>query len=308
MKQRLLFFGNERLATGVTTDTPVLQALIAADYDIAAVVVAQKDGGKSRKGRQLEIAEVAEAHGIPVIAPLKLSEAIDELKAYQAEAAVLVAYGKIVPQSVIDLFPRGIINIHPSLLPKHRGPTPLESVILNDDKETGVSLMRLASDMDAGPVYAQETVLLRGDETKQSLADQLVAIGKDMLVTNLPAILDGSLEPTEQAGEPTYDKKIERDAGILTNLDFDESATSLAIKVRAYAGWPRVKATIGTSEAIIAAAHAGDAKGIPGTLYLSGSEIGFYTADGVLIIDTIIPSGRKEMSARDFLLGYKPGA
>lgn len=305
MSSRILFFGNERIATGVNTEVPTLQALIQAGYEVAAVVVAQNDPGKSRKARQLEIATVAESHNIPVISPSKLSESVSDLASFKAEAAVLVAFGKIVPQTVINIFPRGIINIHPSLLPKHRGPTPIESVILNGDKETGVSLMQLSAEMDAGPVFAQETILLNGRETKQQLADQLLGIGKDMLMNYLPQILDGNLTPIRQKeSDATYDNRIGKEEGV---LDFvGKNAEQLEREVRAFAGWPRSRAKIGTTEAVITQAHAADTSGTPGTPLLDGTTLGIYAAEGALIIDSLIPAGKKEMPTQAFLAGYKP--
>ena len=304
MKPRLVFFGNERLGTGLTTTAPTLQALVAAGYDIGAVVVAQKETGSSRKLRPLEIVQVAESHGIPVLAPQKLSEAKIDLQKVGAQAAVLVAYGKIVPQSIIDIFPAGIINIHPSLLPKHRGPTPIESVILQGEKETGVSLMQLAAEMDAGPVYAQETVLLKGNETKQLLAEQLLNLGKDMLLQYLPGILDGSLTPQAQDDkQATYDELIKKSA---SELAFTKPAAELEREVRAYAAWPRSRAKVGTTEVIITAAHIIDGQGVPGTLWINGPEFGLHSADGILVIDRLIPTGKKDMSAAEFLAGYKP--
>jgi len=303
MKETLLFFGNERIATGITSPVLVLQALLAAGYPVAAVIVAQTSVSKSRKERSLEIEAVAEAHDIPVIAPANLKDAKNELARFGAVAGVLVAYGKIVPQDIIDVFPRGIINIHPSLLPKHRGPTPIESALLQGDKETGVSLMRLAAKMDAGPVYAQETVLLRGDETKQMLADQLAHLGANMLIQYLPDILQGALKPAEQNDlHATYDKKIEKSAG---ELDFQKPAGELEREVRAYAGWPRSRATIATRDVIITKAHVAPGSGVPGTLrFDQPGELGVQTKDGVLMIDKLIPSGKKEMTAQAFLAGY----
>lgn len=305
MSSRILFFGNERIATGVNTEVPTLQALIQAGYEVAAVVVAQNDPGKSRKARQLEIAAIAESHNIPVISPSKLSESVSDLASFKAEAAVLVAFGKIVPQTVIDIFPRGIINIHPSLLPKHRGPTPIESVILNGEGETGVSLMQLSAEMDAGPVFAQETILLNGRETKQQLADQLLGIGKDMLMNYLPQIIDGSLPPiTQKESNATYDNRIGKVDGV---LDFvGKNAEQLEREVRAFAGWPRSRAKIGTTEVVITQAHAADTNGTPGTPLLDGTTLGIYASQGALVIDSLIPSGKKEMPTQAFLAGYKP--
>lgn len=303
MGEPILFFGNERLATGVSSPVLVLQSLLKAGYNIPAVVVAQGTASKSRKERALEVVAVAEANGIPVIAPVKLTEAKDELKKYGAAAGVLVAYGKIVPQEIIDIFPRGIINIHPSLLPKHRGPTPIESALLQNDKETGVSLMQLASKMDAGPVYARETVLLRGNEEKQMLTDQLLQLGANMLVQYLPDILNGKLHPQEQRDvQATYDQKISKSAG---ELDFQKPAAELEREVRAYAGWPRSRATIATRDVIITKAHVAPGSGMPGTLWFDQpGQLGLYTEDGVLVIDSLVPSGKKEMTATEFLRGY----
>jgi len=303
MSKRLLFFGNERLATGTTSPALALQALLAAGYDIPAVIVAQEDQTQSRKSRPLEVAAVADAHGIQVLSPVKLSEAKDQLKSFDATAAVLVAYGKIVPQEVIDIFPKGIINIHPSLLPKHRGPTPLESVILGGEKETGVSLMQLAAKMDAGPVYAQETVLLRGDEIKQQLADQLLALGANMLIQYLPDILSGRLAPAAQDDmHATYDKKIEKSAG---EIDWNKPAAVLEREVRAYAGWPRSRTVLAKRDVVITHAHTEVGDGAIGTLWLEPGQLGVHTSEGVLVIDTLIPSGKKEMTAQAFLAGYQ---
>lgn len=288
--RRLVFFGNERLSSGLGTTLPVITGLVQAGYDIAAIVVAQKPPAKSRKSQTLEIVEFAHQRGIPLLAPFKLADAADDLAALGAHAAVLVAYGKIVPSNVIELFPGGIINLHPSLLPRHRGPTPLESVILAGEHETGVSLMQLTPKMDAGPVYAQETVLLKGDETKQQLAMQLGALGRDMLLDYLPQILDGRLQPTPQNdSEATYDQLLSKD---LARLDFNKPAEQLEREIRAYAGWPRSRTLIGGREVIITSAHVGDAEGTPGVLWALGGQIGFYTSKGSLVLDTGIPSNQ----------------
>jgi len=298
----LVFFGNERLATGVTTTVPVLRSLVAAGYHVAAVVVSQSDPAQSRKARTLEIATVAQQLGIPLLSPATLTDIKEQLVATGAVAGVLVAYGKLVPLEIIELFPRGIINIHPSLLPKRRGSTPIENVILYGEKETGVSLMQLAEAMDAGPIYAQEVVPLEGTETKQQLADQLLGVGKDLLIKYLPSILDGSLpgKPQEKV-EATYDKQIKKEVG---ELDITKPAAQLEREVRAYAGWPRSRVKLGTTEVIVTKAHVLEQNGTPGTLWLEGKHLGVYCAEGTLAIDALIPPGRKEMTAEAFLAGY----
>lgn len=299
---RLVFFGNERIATGVKTSVPVLQGLVASGYQVAAVVVSQTDPAQSRKARTLEIQAVAEQLGIPVLAPTKLDDIKDQLESMQASAGVLVAYGKLVPPDIINIFPRGIINIHPSLLPERRGSTPIENVILYNEKQTGVSLMQLTEEMDAGPIYAQEIVPIDGTESKQELADQLLNTGKDLLLKYLPGILDGSLQGNPQAKlEATYDKQIKKEAG---EIDTKRPAKELAREVRAYAGWPRSRVKLGTTEVIVTKAHAADQNGTPGTLWLQSKELGIHCGEGTLMIDALIPPGKKEMSAAAFLAGY----
>lgn len=303
MNERLVFFGNERLATGVTTTAPVLRALAGAGYRIANVVVSQSDPAQSRKARPLEVKEVAEKLGIPVSAPAKAADIKGQLEELGAEAAILVAYGKLVPKEIIDIFPRGIINIHPSLLPRRRGSTPIENTILYDERETGLSLMKLTEKMDAGPIYAQQKFQVPDHAIKQELADSLLELGKDMLIEHLPSILNGSLDPEDQDDlDATYDKHIDKS---ISELDTDKSATDLEREVRAYAGWPRSRVMLGTTEVIVTSAHvAKGVNGLRGTLWLQDDQLGIHCSEDTLVIDTLIPSGKKEMSAKAFLAGY----
>lgn len=303
MLNKILFFGNERLATGLATEAPTLRALVAEGYEITGVVVAQNQIGKSRQTRELEIVQVANEYKIPVLAPANLNQIGNDLAAINAEAAVLVAYGKIIPQSVIDTFPMGVINIHPSLLPKHRGPTPIESVILDNDSKTGVSLMKLTNKMDAGPIYAQESIDLKGNETKQALADNLQQIGAEMLIKHLPGILDGSLKPAEQDHNlASYDQLINKNDGL---LDFHKTGQRLAREVRAYSGWPRSRTTINKTDVVVTKAHYEHSTGSAGEVWHDNHNLGIYCSVGSLIIDRLIPAGKKEMSAQSFLSGYK---
>lgn len=304
-RNRILFFGNERIATGVTTNVSVLQTLLAAGYELTGVVTAQQAAGPSRKPRELEIVQVAEAHHIPVFSPDKLADARDQLAALGADIGVLVAYGKIVPQSIIDVFPCGIINLHPSLLPKHRGPTPIESVLLAGETQTGVSLMQLAAGLDSGPVYAQVPLDLEGYETKQALADELLLLGKDMLLQLLPPILKGDVQPTAQdESQATADLRLDKAA---STIDWQKTAVQLEREIRAFAGWPRSRTTLGRSEVIITAARIAQGSGTPGQLWIEDRQIGVFTGEGVLVIDKLIPAGKNEMDAAAFMTGYFQG-
>jgi len=298
----IVFFGNERLATGFTTEAPTLTRLIAAGYPVAAVVT-NYEAGKSRSVRELEVAAVAEAHHIPIIINQKPAAIIEQLKSYHAVAGVLVAYGQIVPQAVIDIFPHGIINIHPSLLPLHRGPTPIESAILQGERQTGVSLMQLSKAMDAGPVYAHQSIKLSGTETKMELTKQLLEIGGDMLIRHLPAILSGGLTPAPQdSAAATYDQRIAKEDGI---IDWHKPAVQLEREIRAYAGWPKSKASLHGLEVIITKAHVVDISGIVSSPIIIGRKPTYVCGEQGLAIDMIKPAGKKEMTGEAFLAGYR---
>lgn len=282
----LIFFGNERLGTGISTSAPTLQSLIKTGYDVQGLVVSNKSPN-SRSKRPLEVQEVAKKYKIPVITDLKLNN-------FSAQFGVLVAYGRIIPQSIIDKFPDGIINIHPSLLPKFRGPTPVESAILSGVPETGVSLMKLVAKMDAGPVFSQQKVTLNGHETKADLAKKLNQIGAELLTKHLPDILSGSLEAKPQnEGQAIYTALIDKS---LSKIDLSLPAEILERQVRAYAGWPRSTTKIHDQEVIVTKSRVVQSEN-DGKLVLEANP-------GYLEIEELIaPSGRK-MSGADFLRGY----
>jgi methionyl-tRNA formyltransferase len=292
---RLVFFGNERLATAVDTTAPILRGLINEGYEIKAVI-ASYTAGQSRSDRRLEIVEVAHAYHIPVLLPAKLSEVAEKIQDYGAEAAVLVAYGKIIPQAIIDIFPKGIINAHPSLLPLYRGPTPIETAILCGASQTGVSLMQLTAKMDAGPVFDTRKLNLSGDESKQLLTDKLSTMGAEMLVKNLPAILQGSAKATAQdETKVSYTKLFKKEDSI---MDWSRPAEQLERQVRAYAGWPKSTATVSGQKIIVTKARVAAAKD-------DGALVVKCNPGHLEILELIAPSGRK-MSGADFLRGYQP--
>lgn len=288
----IVFFGNERLATGVTTQTPVLRALIDAGYAVEAVIV-NHDQATSRKERKLEVAEVAAEHDIPV-----LTEFDANLK---SSIAVLVAYGRIVPQGIIDHFEHGIINVHPSKLPLYRGSTPLESVILDGSASTTVSLMQLAAKMDAGAVYAQQDLPLSPTITKQELADAAGQLGAKMIIETLPQILDGSFTPQAQdESQATFTKQITKQDG---QLDWHKPAKQLEREIRAYAGWPGSSTDVNGKPIIITSVQILNQTGQPGTFFTNDKQLAVYCGQQALLITELKPAGKRTMFSRDFLAG-----
>lgn len=294
---RLVFFGNERLVSGLPhTNTPVLKGLIERGYDVVAVV-SNYEPGTSRNARPLEVAELAIAHNIPILLPKNPQEIFETLSEYHADFAVLAAYGRIIPQRIIDLFnPLGIINIHPSLLPRHRGPTPIETTLLAGDIVAGVSIMQLTAGMDEGPVYGQARVKLTGTETKNELYEQLSKAGSDLLFELLPGITSGTLLPKQQSEtDVSYTSLLSKQDGQLDPLT--DNAELLERKVRAYQGYPKSHLTLYGNDVVVTSA-----------------SVAANDADGALVVpcadntwlevtSLIGPSGR-EMDAAAFLRGY----
>jgi methionyl-tRNA formyltransferase len=294
LETRLVFFGNERLVSGLAqTDAPVLRRLISDGYTIAAVV-SNYIPGASRNNRVLEVADIAKEHGIPVLLPKKIHDIEAELRVLEAEAGILAAYGQIIPQAVIDIFPKGIINVHPSLLPEYRGPTPIETAISDGKEVTGISIMQLVAKMDAGPVYAQERVRIEPNETKFDLYNKIVQISSELLSDALPNILSGSL--TAQAQDDTratYSRLLTKDDSWI-NPDIQTAAEAERL-VRAHLNFPKSKLTLLGHDVIIQKARVSqDADGLT-----------VRCKDGAyLVIEELIAPSGKRMTGAEYIRGY----
>lgn len=287
---KIVFFGTEDFSLTALT------GLIEAGYDIAAVVT--KPDSKRGRGQVLtppSVKVLAQRHNIPVWQPTDLSSVTDDIRALQPVTGVLVSYGKIVPQEVIDLFTPGIINVHPSLLPKYRGPSPIESAILNGDSSTGVSIMQLSRTMDAGPVYAVKNYPLAGTETQAELYHTLAVIGTDLLLETLPAILDDSLLPTPQnEAQASYCSLLLKADGLLNpdQLTADEAER----RVRAYFSYPKARIAHDDTSLIITKAHVAPTKNTPLDLQFKDGAF--------LVIDELVSPHGRRMSAEAYLRGH----
>lgn len=290
ISQPIIFFGTEDFSA------VALEGLIAAGFSVAAVVT--KPDSQKGRGQKLtppRVKVIAIEHNIPVWQPRHLSEITEDVRALQPVSGVLVSYGKILPQTTIDLFTPGIINVHPSLLPKYRGPSPIESAIMNDDAVTGVSIMQLSAAMDAGPVYASEHFPLNGHETQPELYVSLANIGTKLLLKLLPSIIAGNLQPIEQdETKASYCSLLEKQVDGLQPLDF--SATELERTIRAHLLFPKTRLIVLGHTVIITKAHVVSHQKTP--LDIACQSGGFLSID-----ELIAPSGRT-MTANAFLNGY----
>jgi len=321
----IIFFGTEELSL------LVLKKLIEAKYPIAAVVTKPDlTKGRGKKTIAPPVKTFAEEHDIEVWQPSKLSEITDKIKALQPVIGVLVSFGRIIPQSTLDQFDPGIINIHPSLLPRYRGPSPIETTILNNDAEAGVTIMKLSAEMDAGPIYAQKTIDLDKyrdlhglSDVKENLYTSLGLLGVEMLIETLPGIISGEIPAVAQDdSQATYCHMITKQDGI---IDWSKPVERIAAEITAYRGWPGSSTEIAGITVRIADGTmvypVRQESSVPGTAFIDGEQLKLkddqdypllYVTAGLdsrglqtyYQITRLQPAGKKEMSARDFVNGY----
>lgn len=274
MDKKFVFFGTPELAS--TT----LEMLKEKGF-LPALVVTSPD---KPIGRHFTITPTpvkvwAEKNNIPVLTPEKIDETFfSQIKTYSLELAIVVAYGKIFPQDLIDMFPLGILNIHYSLLPKHRGASPVESAILNLETETGVTIQKMALGMDTGPVLAMSRAEIGPDETTPHLRERLTHIGAELLSDTIPRWTSGEIIPIEQQDDlATYCKKISKKDG---EIKLDGDGKLNYAKYKAYYTWPGIYLFDETGKRI------------------KVTKARFENNE--FVIEKIIPEGKKEMGYKNF--------
>jgi len=306
---KIVFFGTPDLAAGI------LNALTASEHEVIAVVT-QPDRAKGR-GRNIIFSpakEAAVAAGIPVLQPEKVSDSafLDELEMLGADLHVVAAYAQKLPNRLLEMAPKGCINVHPSLLPKYRGAAPMMAAILNGDSVSGVTIMKMAEKMDAGEILLQREMPLAPDETNRSIEEKAVKLGSELLLEAIGAIEDGSAVYTPQDEEQsTYVRQIGKEAGL---IDFSEDAAVIERKVRAYDPWPGTYTFLnGKTFKILKAAVNGctpqgdsAADAAPGQVaYSDARRIMIKTGAGLIEPLMVQMEGKRAMSMEEFLRGRK---
>jgi methionyl-tRNA formyltransferase len=287
---------------------PSLEALLARRDARVVGVVCQPDKPRGR-GLAVDappVKRVAVAHGVPVLQPARLREPafLPALAALAPELVVVAAYGKILPRAVLDVPRRGCINVHASLLPRHRGAAPITWAILAGDAETGVTIMQMNEEMDAGDVLLARAVPIAADETGGSLTTKLAGLGAAALGEAVDGLRAGTLRPTPQpATGVTFAPRITREH---CRLDWTRAAVALERQVRALAPAPAAFTTLGgkllkVHRATVAAATATPS---PGTVIAAGDAIVVATGDGGLALREVQLEGRKRLPAAAFLAGH----
>lgn len=288
---KIIFFGNEQLAQGIKAGTPFFDALLENNYEVCALVLPD-----AHVRKPFPIVIKAQKAGIPIHYVTKGRELLPIIEQYQPQLGILAAFGKLVPQSAIDAIPAGIINIHPSLLPKYRGTTPIETPLLNGDTKTGVSVMRLVKEMDAGPLLAQSEVEITPDTTKQSLYEELSQAGTKLLLQVLPgALAKNAPETAQDEAQASFTAKLDKS---MSELKFAEKgASELVREVIAFAGFPKSKTVLLNIPCTITKAHVADE---------AATILDQKCADGkYFVIDRLLPENSKEMDAKSFLNGHQ---
>lgn len=275
---------------------------------LAVVTQPDRASGRHKIPHPCPVAQAAAAYKVNLFQPVSLKRDKNirkKLADLGADVFVVVAYGSMIPDELLALPPFGVINVHPSLLPRHRGPTPMPSAILAGDEVTGISIMKLDHEMDHGPILAQLEIPLTSDMDTPALEQIVTYKGPVLLADTLEAYRKGHLKPREQAHErATYCQLLTRDSG---RLDWKESAEQLDRTIRAYRPWPGTWTTWKRKRLKIldAALAAGSLLKPAGTVYEEGGYVYISCHRGSILLKQLQLEGGKPLSIRDFLRGYK---
>ncbi len=299
---RVLFFG--------TSDFAVLPLTFLFEYgfDIAGVVsTPDREGKRGKKLIEPPVKIAAKKLGIEIYQPekLKTDEALDRIAGFNADIFVVVSYGKFLPDSILGLPPLKSVNIHPSLLPKYRGPSPINYALLNGDEYTGVSVIDVSSQMDAGDIYMQWVEKINANDNYQTLHDRLSYIGSKMVVCVLNGIEKGEIKPKKQdSSAVTFTKIINKEDG---KIDFNTmSAKRIVNMTRAYYGWPTAYFYHKNKLFKVYEAKSVDENTQPSTVVkVTKKELVIGCKEGCVSILKIQPESKKPMDIKAFLAGYR---
>jgi len=298
------------MGTGVFAST-VLQKLIDSGLELSAVITQpDKPSGREQDIVFSPVKNLAVEKNLEVYQPKSLIK-IDGfvlIEKLAPDLIIVADYGKIIPKNILDLPKFGTLNIHPSLLPKHRGPSPLQETILNGDKETGVTVILLDEEMDHGPIVGQEKLEI-GNQ-KYSLAElrqKLAELGGDLATKVLPDYLSGKIKPiTQDHNRATYTKIIAKEDG---KINWEKSAEEIDCQLRAYGEWPGSWTEWENNSKkyklkIIEAEILESPRGIPGTIYVQNNNLTVQCGRNSLIIKSLQLEGKNKTSGQEFLRGY----
>ncbi len=302
---RVVFMGTPAFAV------PALRALVVRGHVVAGVYTQpDRRAGRGQKLTASPVKIFAEEHGLPVFQPRSLRQDVaaarSELADLAPDVVIVAAYGLFLPDEVLRLPRLGCLNIHPSLLPRHRGPSPVATAILDGDETSGVTIMLLDEGMDTGPILAQRETRISADETAEELTERLFELGSELLVDTLDQWGREQIVPTAQNNDDaSVTRRLQREDG---RIDWSQSADSIARRVRAFTPWPGTFTVWrGKTVKILRGSPVdGALSGTPGTVVrLDDSTIAVLTGSGAVEVQSLQMEGRRAMSATEFVQGYR---
>jgi methionyl-tRNA formyltransferase len=301
MSVRTVFMGSAEFSL------PALRGLAEQFSVVGVVTQPDRPAGRGRRLRPPPVKVLAEELGLPVIQPRRLREpeAMERLREWAPELIVVAAFGQILRPDVLGLPPHGCVNVHASLLPRWRGAAPVQAAILNNDAETGITIMLMDPGVDTGPLLSQRALPILPRDTAGTLSERLSRLGGELLLETLPGYLSGEVQPQPQdeAGA-TYAPMLKKKDG---RLDFNQTAGELERRVRAFSPWPGTfmewqgqPLKIHTASAI-SESHWNR----PGSRCTYAGLPAVGTGRGLLVLEVVQPAGKKAISGQDFLRGAR---
>ena len=283
---------------------PSLKALAAIHSVVTLVSQPDRPAGRGREHTAPPTKIFASEVGIPVFQPERLRDpdAIARIEALEPDMLVVAAYGQILPQALLDIPKNGSLNVHASLLPRWRGAAPIQAAIRHGDEQTGITIMQMEAGLDTGPILSQQSIKIAADETGGSLTERLSQIGADLLVETIPQLLSGEIAPEPQDESlATHALMLKKSDG---ELDLEATAEQLARQIRAFDPWPGSFIMWGNRRLVVKRAHTSLLNGTAtGTVTVVENVPAVATREGVLVLDVIQPSGKREMSGEAFVRG-----
>ncbi len=289
---------------------PALEALVASRHRVLAVYTQpDRPAGRGQQVTMSAVKQCALKHQLPVEQPQTLKDptAVEQLAQYQADLMIVVAYGLLLPKTVLDTPRLGCVNIHASLLPRWRGAAPIQRAIQAGDKESGVTIMQMDVGLDTGPMLLERVTPIDARETGASLHDRLSTLGAEAVLHAIDAIAAGTAKPVEQPKEgATYAAKIRKEEAL---IDWSKSAVEIDRLVRAFNPWPIAETRWNGQQLRVWESSPLDKKcsAAPGTVVATSSDgIEVATGEGTLQLTRVQAAGRKAMAAADFLRAHRP--
>ena len=282
-----------------------LAAIIEAGHEVAAVVT-QPDKARGRSGelKMPPVKELAVEHNLKVYQPVKIKDSDMEevLREINPDVIVVVAFGQILPKSILELPKYGCVNVHASLLPKYRGAAPIQWAVIDGEEYSGVTTMQMDVGVDTGDMLMVEKYKLAEDETGGSLFERLAVLGAKLLVKTLDGLENGTIIPVKQGEGATHAAKLDKQTGL---IDFSKSAVEIERLIRGLNPWPSAYTGLnGKTIKIWKASVDKDGKAGAGEIYsVDKNSFSVGTAEGGLVISEVQLEGKKRMSVHDFLLG-----